>query len=502
MATKAHKIFYLVLFAMSFCSFSDIIAQSTFRYTDELKSVYNDILDLKIDKAKNSIALLRNTDPNNLAVLHIENYIDFFTIFITEDKKIYNTLKANRKKRLKRIKKQGDKNSPYYLFSQAEINLQWALVKSKFGEQFTALTDLYAAYRDLKQNETLHPSFEINKKSLSVIHAVNETIPIPGIIKRLFTLEGSLEQGEKEIKELLEFTTDESNSFFYAEALASYVIIMLYQKNDKELAYKTLKESNLNPKNSNLVNFLYAKVAQRAGYNDEAIDILSQRVDGPEYLQFHYLEYLMGLSKLRKLDKNADVHLKKFVHNFNGQLYLKEAFQKLAWYELVMNNDEIAYKKYIKRINSIGTELVDDDKQAQEEYESGKMPNPDILKARLLFDGGYYQRAYNYLVSNSLNFNNNANIVLEYYYRLGRSTQELKNFTDALKYFELTVQSGKNSKEYYACNAALQMGIIYENQNDFLQAEKYFKLCLDLEPSKYKNSLHQKAKTGLDRIKN
>jgi len=475
-------------------------AQGRFDYSDELQSIYKDILDLKLEKATADLAALKITDPNNLSHLHIENYIDFFTVFINEDEKEFKRLEKNRRKRIKYIQKNGDKTSPYYLFSQAEINLQWALARSKFGEQFNALRDLYSAYRDLKQNETRHPDFIENKKSLSVIHAVNETIPIPGLIKRIFTLEGDLQQGEREILELLEYTKGE-NSFFYAEALASHVIITLYQKNDKEAAYLALKNSKLDPRSSNLVNFLYAKVAQRAGYNDEAIDILTDRANGTEYLPFPYLDFLMGLSKLRKLDADADVPLKRFVNNFKGRLYLKEAYQKLAWFELVINEDEQGYKKYIKRVNSIGTELVDDDKQAQKEYDEGVIPNIDILRARLLFDGGYIQRAYNYLITNSEKLAYNSHLVLEYYYRLGRSTQALKNYPDALKYFLLTVENGRSSKKYFACNAALQMGIIYEQQNQYEDAEKYFKECLSMEPSKYKNSLHQKAKTGLDRIK-
>ena len=54
---------------------------------------------------------------------------------------------------------------------------------------------------------------------------------------------------------------------------------------------------------------------------------------------------------------------------------------------------------------------------------------------------------------------------------------------------------------YFACNAALQMGLIYEEQKQYAKAREYLTVCLSLSPSEYKNSLHQKAKTVLDRIK-
>ena len=52
-----------------------------------------------------------------------------------------------------------------------------------------------------------------------------------------------------------------------------------------------------------------------------------------------------------------------------------------------------------------------------------------------------------------------------------------------------------------ACNAALQIALIFEEQQKLKQAKKYFDLCLDISPKRYKTSLHQKANSGLDRIK-
>ncbi len=482
-----------------FCS-SSLVSQGRFDYNEDLQSIYRNIISLKLDLARTQLADMADTDPENLARYHMENYVDFFTIFINEDEKEYKKLKKQRKKRLKAIQK-GDKTSPYYLFTQAEINLQWALTSAKFGEQFNALKEIYSSYRDLKQNETLHPDFQENKKSLSVIHAVNETIPIPRVLKKLFSLQGSIERGEKEIKELLDYAGS-NQSMFYEEAIASYVVILLYQKNEKDKAYKILNESKLDPATSPLVSFLYAKIAQRAGYNEAAISALEASPSGGDYMRFDYLDFLMGLSKIRRLDDDADVYLERFVKNFKGRLYLKEAYQKLAWYELVVNDDITGYKKYIAQVGKVGTEIVDDDKQAMKELESEKIPNPELLKARLLFDGGYNQRSYDHLVRNEHKIVYNDALELEYNYRLGRATQALKNYPDALVYFSQTIDKGTKSEEYYACNAALQMGIIYEELQDYKKARKYFDLCINLSPKEYKTSLHQKAKTGKDRIKN
>jgi hypothetical protein len=54
---------------------------------------------------------------------------------------------------------------------------------------------------------------------------------------------------------------------------------------------------------------------------------------------------------------------------------------------------------------------------------------------------------------------------------------------------------------YFAENAALQSGIIHEQNKDYNNAAKCFRLCLSMKNTEYKNSLDQKARLGLKRIK-
>lgn len=498
MIQKKSKIWSFTIALMWLLSVSQMYSQTYYvDYNVELRNTYQQIIDLRFEEALVSLEKLRLKDDHNLAILHLENYIDFFTLFIDESEDQFKKRKKNLKKRLKLLDKLDDK-SPYKLFIKAEIKLQWAVVASKFGEQMSVMKDIYSAYRALKENQKAFPEFSLNNKSLSVIHAVNETLPLPKIIKSLFALEGSIERGEEEIKQFIA-QAKTAQSMFYSEAIASYAAITLYQRNDKNKAFRILKESELDASRSPLVSFLYGKIAQRAGYNDEAITYLSKCPSDKRFKRFDYINFLKGLSALRKLELGADSFLLKYVNQFEGRLYIKEAFQKLAWYELIMNNDIAAYKQYMRSVEKYGTKIVDDDKQAADEAKSGNIPNPEMLKARLLFDGGYYQRSFNMLVKNEYRFIGNR-LELEYLYRMGRATQLLENFPESIEFFKQTISTGEDSKEYYPCNAALQLGIIYEQLGDIEEAKKYFNTCISMRPNKYKNSLHHKAKAGLDRI--
>jgi len=136
---KALIFFFLLFTGTSF-------GQGYFKETPALKEAYHEIVNLKLESARISISKIKENEPNNLLVLHLENYIDFFTVFLNEEKKEFKNLEKNKGKRLKQIQKYGDKTSPYYLFVQAEIELQWALVRAKFDQKFKAARESYNAY--------------------------------------------------------------------------------------------------------------------------------------------------------------------------------------------------------------------------------------------------------------------------------------------------------------------------------------------------------------------
>jgi hypothetical protein len=210
---------------------------------------------------------------------------------------------------------------------------------------------------------------------------------------------------------------------------------------------------------------------------------------------------MYGKFKLYELDPGSQEYMLKFLKEFKGRHFIKEAYQKLAWYEIATNEDVAAYKRFMELCQEKGFDLVDEDKQALKESKDKEIPNATLLRARLLFDGGYFYRAYNLLIQKAYLFEDHEGKEgLEFKYRMGRLSQELKNYPDAIKYYVMTINDGETMKSFMACNAALQTALIFEEQLKYDQAKKYFDLCLEMSPNRYKNSLHQKANSGIDRI--
>ena len=145
-----------------------------------------------------------------------------------------------------------------------------------------------------------------------------------------------------------------------------------------------------------------------------------------------------------------------------------------------------------------GQAVTGADKNALEEAEAHQIPLPALLKARLLFDGGYYQEALQAVQAAEPHTFAQR---LEYHYRSGRILHALKQYPKALANYQKTITLGRNDASYLACNAALQSGLIYELLGKTADAERFFQICLTLNPEDYRTGLHQAAKAGLSRLK-
>jgi tetratricopeptide (TPR) repeat protein len=89
---------------------------------------------------------------------------------------------------------------------------------------------------------------------------------------------------------------------------------------------------------------------------------------------------------------------------------------------------------------------------------------------------------------------------IEYYYRLGRIYDKLNKTSDALLNYQKAINIGKTSRYYYAANAALNIGRIYEEKHDFKKATEYYNQTIDIKDHDQKGSLDNEAKAGLKRV--
>jgi len=230
------------------------------------------------------------------------------------------------------------------------------------------------------------------------------------------------------------------------------------------------------------------------------VEILDHRPRGPEYIPFYFLDYMSGLARVRKLDPEAGRWFRLYLENYQGKNYLKECYQKLGWVAL-LQGDTAGYRHFMELCLSEGEAIVDPDKAAEAEAGWGFIPDITLLKARLLFDGGYYDQALQQLAGHRVEDFSSKHDQVEFTYRAGRIYHYLGDYEKALGYYFATIKNGAGEPWYFAANAALQSGLIYEAQGDYEKARYFYNKCLSMDEVEYKTSLDAQAKAGLNRIK-
>jgi predicted negative regulator of RcsB-dependent stress response len=479
-------------------SFTVSARQKVYDFNTRCQQAYEAIMQLRINDGKALLEAEKKEHPDNLIPYFLDNYADFFTLYFNEDPAEYAAKKGLRATRLS-LMEQGPDSSPYYLYSQAAIKFQWAMVRVKFGEKWDAAWEIRKAFMMLKDNQRKFPQFPPNTMLISAMQTVFGTIP-DGYkwISSVLGMKGSIKQGMQNLQSFIDSNAPLAQTF-RPEAYYYYCYLKLFMESNPDELWQFIQRRQLDTRNNYLFALMVANLAVTNLKADLGIKILTERNNSPAYAGIPYEYYLMGLLKMNRQDDDAHVYLEKFINTFKGKFNVKEALQRLSWYYYLHGNMEAA-NKYRNLILTRGSAEADNDKQALKEAKSGKWPNSFLLKVRLLSDGGFFNEALRLMQTKKAADFALIEEKLEYAYRLGRIYDEMGSDDQAIAMYDATVKAGSSRPEYYAARAALQMGYIYEKRNDKAKARQCYQACLDMPDHDFKNSLDQRAKAGLQRV--
>lgn len=472
-------------------------AQS-FSVNEKYQRAYAHLLNLKFEEANVLINELRATDKQDIAPVYLEDLSDFLFIVVTEDRAQFELRKEKTSDRLKQVEKLPN-SSPYKLLSEGEIHLHWAFTMIRFGEYLSGAREINKAFHALEKNVKAFPDFLPTYKSMGLLHTLIGTVPDSyKWATNLMGIEGTIEQGIAEMESVIkrsEGKNEHKNLRKETLFLLSFLHINLL--NDAAALRKI--EEKLQHETGPLMDFSKASMMSEMGKTDKAIELLQNSTRNNA--SFPYLNYLLGEMKLARMDVDADRPLLKYVNSFKGSSYLKAAYQKLAWHALLVLKSQEKYRWYMKKVELAESTMLDEDKTAQKEFESGVVPNRVLLMARLQCDGGFFQQALSTLISSRSSELTTTDDRLEFTYRLGRIHDEMGNEKEAISYYTMTIKNGADSKRYFAANSSLMLGKLYEKQGEKAKAIKAFEACFNFNNSEYKNSIGQKAKAGILRLK-
>jgi tetratricopeptide (TPR) repeat protein len=483
-----------------FCLFLlEATGQQQFDFNANCVNAYQAALSLKKNLSIQLIEKEKKTNPNNIVPYFLENYTDFFELFLNEDPKLYQALKHKKKERLDKIGK-GPDNSPLKKYMESAIYLQWASVDIKFGNRISAGLGFRDALKTINENRKKFPEFTPNLMISGPVQITASTVP-KGYkwLSSMVGISGNMETGQQQMNTFMT-ATDPWARLFRDEGIFYHCYLQFYLLNQPEEAIAFIRKANLDLVNKHLFTFMAANLCLNNKQSELTKKIVNNRNKSAEYMPTTVWDFELANAHLFHLEPEAEIYFKRFLKNFKGTFYVKDAWMKLAYHHLIHGN-MAEYKKAVKMVLTEGKKEVEADKRAFNEAESGIIPNLILLRARLLSDGGYHREALNTLAGKSAADFSKPLEKLEFTYRLGRIYDDLGLDDKAKTAYEATVRNGEKFTAYFAARAALQNGLIYEKEANYKQAEAWYKRCIDMEDHDYENSLEQKAKAGLERCK-
>jgi tetratricopeptide (TPR) repeat protein len=90
---------------------------------------------------------------------------------------------------------------------------------------------------------------------------------------------------------------------------------------------------------------------------------------------------------------------------------------------------------------------------------------------------------------------------VEFPYRKARLFHKSEEIPDAIRFYKETIFLQGDNYWYFAPNACLQLGYIFQEQSNSPQARQYFEKALSYKKHEYKNSIDSKAKSALAQLK-
>ncbi|MFO7656393.1 MAG: hypothetical protein R6W78_04945 [Bacteroidales bacterium] len=463
------------------------------------RQAFNRILCMQHDEARNFLDDAKTADPLNIHSYYLENYLEFLKCLSSGSKQQYSYYKENFRKRVQFIKINGQMSDSALLL-QAEMQFHTFVLAAFSGERLNAFRYFF---QFSEQVESLILSAEKLKK-VNLLKGLCLIImsSVPDEYQWALSyvgLQGDLDSGLKMVEKYQNYCKNKPDEFLESLmilTLARHVFERDFKKNYSILSAMP-KVHLQNP----LFRFAYVLTASRAAQNDEVINVLRNHPQQKSELRVCYFDYLLGEAMLNRLDRNADEPLKRFIGCGTNGAYIVPAYKKLAWIALI-NKDTVAYTRYRNKILQADNLTTEAGLQAKNEFQEQEIPNVNLIKARLLFDGGYYSSARNILLQKEVRESlKNVYQQTEYAYRLARIYHLTGEHDKAIKLYKLTCENGWEYPMYYAAYAALQLGYIFENSGDLENAAFYFNRALQSKNISYGQRIRYEAKNGLKRLK-
>lgn len=457
-------------------------------FDKDLTDAYTSSINLKIDESRDKLSNYEN--KSHYGLIYLQNLNDAVEIFITENEQAFEIYLDQTDQYLETL--ENAPSSPFKGFYISEIKIRKTFLHLKFGEELSGAWTFRQAYRTIMKNMDQYPDFVYNYKTAGLTHVIIGSVPEKHKwLLSLFGFKGSIRMG---LEELQLFSNTDTPFTLESDVLLAFIFSYLMDNNNAAIqvfnSYQDEVYSNL------LMNYAYSSVLIKDSKSEEALGILGNFKITQDQIPFPFRDYQIANILLQKGEYSGSIKFfKQFLNEHSGMNYIKDANYKIGLNYWLLDDHESA-QEYFELAKITGLTLMETDKYASRAI--GKnISNTDILKIRMLTDGGYYRKAWQ--IVNNISENSFSSKIdnVEFIYRKARLYDKSGEIENAVQLYERTIQDSKEESWYFAPNSALQLGYYYKSISEPEKAREYFKLALSYRNHPYKNSIDNKAKAAM-----
>jgi hypothetical protein len=448
---------------------------------------YSLALNLQPDEA---LAIVEgNSSVEDLYITSLAETID---LLITEDHTRFTEYEERFQKRLDQNVKSSQRD---YQFLQAELRLHWAFVYLKFGHELDAALHLRQAFQIAEDCKEKFPDYLPIRKTTGILEVILGSVPDKyNWVLSLLNMRGSVSEGLADLDMI-----GNSDHPFSIEGKLLKALVQGFILQQTTPAYEEMKALLDEESENRLAAFLTASLALKISENEVALNLLTNLTDSVPGLPLYYADYLLGEAYLHKADYlNSISSYRWFINHHSGQNFIKDAHFKIGLCYWLNGNENDALAVF-NEARTQGKEATEADKSAARSLTEKTPPNIKLSKIRYFIDGGYYKEAsemLSKLTSMDLLIKKDQ---VEYYYRKARLAHKTNN-PEAASLYKQTIDMTAQDNWYFAPNACLQLGYIYQSENKPKEAKEYFERALSYKRHEYKNSIDSKARSALAQI--
>ncbi|MDP2188924.1 MAG: tetratricopeptide repeat protein [Sphingobacteriaceae bacterium] len=439
--------------------------------------------------------------PDNSLILLVEDYQDFYQLVFAANPNAFKAAEKSLDARLSALER--DKSTgPWQLFAKGRMHIHRALLHGMQKNYLTAAIQLSKANSAIGELRKAHPDFLPGQREKALLDVIFGGVPDQyKWAASAVGWKGNEKQGMLVLKGMVAKMENSPYKALTDESRIFIAYILGFSKEEEKAAWNILRADPELAKTNLTGMYLMAKLGGKVGRNDEAIRLLLNRPKAPDYHQFPLLEYYLATAFLYQNDPRALSHYEIYLASKEPRIYKKMAVLRMAYYYM-LNDDRAGVNATLARPEMSGPDLDEGDAQAAQEAQDilKAWPQADLLRARLSYDGGYYEAAWKTLEQLQPQRLQPAE-QLEYHYRRAQVLNDWGKIDQAIAPYQQAIAMGKNDGNYLPANACYRLGIIYEKQGQNASAIQYFEQCLKFNKHPYTSSMSIKAKAGINRLK-